>query len=229
MKFIVAYASSRKTSSSRGSKEKEPAPLSIDYVYLSRLCLKYWQWLAGAIVGGAVAGFVYASFQIPIYAAQSTIFVQAKDVNAPAVGEIGQMDDKSADLLKTFEQLLQTRNLVDRVVKSERLNENQEFMPKGITAPVTESTASDMLAGDVTIRIRQPTRLIDITVRHPSAKMAQLLANRLAHESILQEFDQKGFRRQRAFRLSAKGSGPASAKARKPNTPCRSTGRRIRG
>jgi len=182
---------SRKTSSSRASQDKETGSLSLDYGYLSRLCLKYWKWLAGGIAAGILAGLLYAAFQPTIYASQATIVVQDKDPNVPAVGDVGQVDAKSGDLLKTFEQLLQTRSLVERAVKSEHLNEDPEFLPKGVTPPISEDDATSILASDVTIRIRPLTRLIDITVKHHSPKMAQVLANRLAQESILQEFDQK--------------------------------------
>jgi len=181
----------RKTSSSRGSQEKEIAPLSLDYDYLLRLCVKYWKWLAGGIGAGFLAGFLYASSQTPIYGARAAILVPAKESSVPNVGDVGQSDTHSGDMLNTFVQLLQTKDLVERVVKSEHLNENPEFLPKGVTPPVSEETAAGMLAGDVTIRIRPTTRLIDITVEHPSPQMAQLLANRLAQESVLQEFDQK--------------------------------------
>ncbi len=55
---------------------------------------------------------------------------------------------------------------------------------------MSEETATAMLAGEVGIHIRPFTRLIDITVENRSPKMAQMLANRVAEESISQHFDQ---------------------------------------
>ena len=107
----------------------------------------------------------------------------------PSVSDTGQTDF-SGDMIKTFEQLLQTKDLSARVVKSEHLNENPEFLTEDITPPIAEEIATGMLEGDVKISIRLGTRLIDITVEHHSPKMAQLLVNRLAEESISQEFDQ---------------------------------------
>ena len=180
----------RKTSSNRAPQEKENAPLSIDYNHILRLCLKYWPWLAGGVILGVLGGYFYALAQTPIYSATSTIDVQSKEANVPGMANIGQTDTSSTDLLKTKEQLLQTRDLLQRVVKSDHLNEDPDFLPKGVTPPVSEDTATDMLAGSVTIRIRPLTRLIDITVEHPSPKMAQILADRLAQESVTQQFDQ---------------------------------------
>ena len=182
--------SSRKTTSSRGPREKESAPLSLDYDHITRLCLKYWMWLVGAVVAGAVGGLLYAESQTSIYEAVSSIVVKAKDTDVPNVGDSAQ-DTQSADLLKTTEQLLQTKDLVTRVVKSEHLNENPDFLPPGITPPVSEDEAAGILAGDVSIHIRPLTRLIDITVDHHNPEMAKLLADRLAEASIMQQFAQR--------------------------------------
>src|ERR1700683_1352798 len=180
----------RKTSSSRGPREKESAaPLALDYDHLTRLFLKYWMWLLGAFLVGVIGGLIYAESQTAIYEAVSTIVVKAKDTDVPNVGDSGS--DQSADLLKTTEQLLQTKDLVIRVVRSEHLNENPDFLPPGMTPPVSEDTAAGILAGDVAIRIRPLTRLIDITVDHHFPEMAKLLADRLAEASIMQQFDQR--------------------------------------
>jgi succinoglycan biosynthesis transport protein ExoP len=181
---------SRKTSSSRGAQEKETAPVSFDYAHLLRLCAKHWMWLVGGFLVGAVGGYIYAAFQLPIYSAQATIEVPER-VSAASVDDAGQ-PDFGGDMIKTFEQLLQTKDLSERVVKSEHLNENPSFLPEGVMPPVSEDAATGMLAGSIGIHIRPLTRLIDISVEHPSPQMAQMLANRLAEESVKQEVDQSG-------------------------------------
>jgi len=176
----------RKTSSSRHSQEKETSPLTLDYEYFSRLCLKHWKVLVGAVVVGAVAGYFYALSQTPIYAAQATIEVSSKNTNASS---ISQPDGVTDDMIKTFVQTLKT-TLPYRVVKNLHLNENPDFLPEGATPPISEDTATGMLTGDVSFRIEPfAPRLIDVTVMHPSPKMAALLANSLAQESIAQEFE----------------------------------------
>jgi polysaccharide biosynthesis transport protein len=181
----------RKTSSSRSSQEKEAAPLSLDYDFLWRLCLKHWKWLAGGVLLGVIAGYGYAATQTSIYAAKATILIPARDTSLPGVeGDLGA-DVTSADMIKTYEQLLQTKELPARVVKSQHLNENAEFLGDGVNPPISEDAAAGMLADETTVRIRPLTRLIDITVEHHSPQMAELLANQLAQESILQQFEQK--------------------------------------
>ena len=93
-------------------------------------------------------------------------------------------------MIKTYEQLLQTKDLAARVVKSQHLEANPEFLPPGAQIPVSTDDATGMLAGRTHIQIRLGTRLIDISVEHPSNRMAALLANELAKESVNQYIDQ---------------------------------------
>jgi succinoglycan biosynthesis transport protein ExoP len=181
--------SPRKTSS-RSSHEKEAPSFSIDYDHFGRLCLRYWKWLAGVVALGAILGFIAAAVQTPIYAARATILVQPQDIPNGNDGINANPLTKSADLLKTFEQLLQSKDLPQRVIRNENLTENPDFFPPGATLPATEDATVNMLADMITIHNIMGTRLIDITVEHRSPQMAQMLANKLARESILQDFDQ---------------------------------------
>ncbi len=179
----------RKASSNRSSPEKESAPISLDYNHLRRLCLKHWKLLAGLMVVGFVGGYLYAASQTRIYAATSTIVVPAKDTSAN--GGSAAPDLTSDEMIKTYEQILQGRDLVSRVVASEHLTDDPDFIPKDLTPPITEEVATNILYGEVSIRLRAMTRLIDITVESPSPQMAQRLANRFAQEAVLQQFQNK--------------------------------------
>ena len=183
----------RRSNSSRSSQDKEAAAPSLDYDHLLRLALRYWKWLVGGLVLGFVGGYLYAASQTAIYEATSTLLVKDKDAELPHIGE-DQSYSQSPDLLKTFEQLLQTKDLAERVVTANKLNENPEFLGKGFTPPVSVDAATSMLASDVAIRIRGMTRLIDITVDHPSPTMAKFLADQLAQQAVLQQLDQGGAR-----------------------------------
>jgi succinoglycan biosynthesis transport protein ExoP len=180
----------RKAPSSRSSQEKDAPGLTIDYQQIGRLCLRYWKWLAGAVVLGAVGGLLVALSQTKIYEAQSTLEVapNRQSTEMPSAGLLAT--DRSDNMLKTIEQLLQRRDLPARVVRDEHLNENQEFLPAGVAAPVSEDYATAVLNGMIDIRIRPLTRLIDITVQHPSPTMAKSLADALAREAVLQAADQ---------------------------------------
>ncbi len=162
--------------------------MAIDYDQILRLCRKHWLVLVSCTLIGALGGWLYAKTQTPIYSAQATIVVP-EGKSAVSNMDIGQTDANSSDI-KTFEQLLQTKDLSERVVKAQHLNENAQFLPEGVTLPVSEEAATGMLASTVGIHIRSPTQLIDITVEHHDPRMAQLLANWIAHESVNQNVDQ---------------------------------------
>jgi capsular exopolysaccharide synthesis family protein len=183
---MVTMNQPRKSSSSRGHQPKEAAPLSLDYRHLSRLCLKYWKWLVAGVVLGFVAGYFYASTQTLIYSARSSILVNSKSDS----NDIGAQDGIGDDMIKTYEQLLQTKDLAERVVKDQHLEDKPDFLPPDVSGPITQDTATSMLASEMNIHIRLGTRLIDIVVEHPSPAMAQLLANELAKEAVSQYIDQ---------------------------------------
>jgi capsular exopolysaccharide synthesis family protein len=180
----------RKSSSSRGgSQQKESAPLTIDYNHISRLCLKYWKWLVAGVALGFVGGYLYANSQTPIYSARSSILVGTKE-GGGSIGQMGPANGIGDDMIKTYEQLLQTKDLADRVVKAEHLESNAEFLPPGAQLPVSPDSAAGLLASEMKIQIRLGTRLIDISVEHPSNRMAMELANALAREAVNQYIDQ---------------------------------------
>jgi capsular exopolysaccharide synthesis family protein len=182
----------RRKSSSRSSQETEAPAIVIDYKQMGRLCVRYWKWLAAAIVLGAVAGLLTALSEVTIYAAKASIVVQgvSSDHDSEVVAPNLMVSNGSDTMMKTFEQLLQTRGLIERVVRNEKLNENPKFLPPQTVAPVSFDDAVAMLAGETDIRQRPSTRLIDITVEHHSPEMAKFLADKLARESILQASDQ---------------------------------------
>ena len=136
---------------------------------------------------GLIGGYLYAASQIPIYSTQSSIVVNGKTGNAP--GGLLQ-DGIGDDMIKTYEQLLQTKDLAERVVKAQHLESNFNFLPIGAQAPMSQDAATGMLAGSMTIRIRPLTRLIDISVEHHDPNIAKLLADALAHEAVSQYLDQ---------------------------------------
>jgi polysaccharide biosynthesis transport protein len=174
----------RKSPSSRNNnQDKDTAPFTLDYDHLLRLCLKYWKWLAAGIAAGALIGYIVTLFQTPIYAAMATIEVPAKDT-ALTGADVGSADYTGSEIA-TYVQLLQTKELPAQVVKSLKLDQDSNFVPD---APISEDAAAGILKGEVNIRNRPLTRLIDITVEHPSPDMAEKLANQMAQEAITQQF-----------------------------------------
>ena len=111
--------------------------MSLDYDHLMRLCLKYWMWLVGGVVVGFVGGYLYALSQTAIYETHSEIVVNGKDSSVPNVG--GETEGQSPEVLKTLEQMLQTKDLPERVVRAEHLNDNAEFIAGKWSPPISEA------------------------------------------------------------------------------------------
>jgi capsular exopolysaccharide synthesis family protein len=188
----------RKSQSRSSSHEKEAPGIVIDYQQLGRLCVRYWKWLGAAVFVGAVAGLLTALSQMTIYAAKASIVVEgtttehqggSEDPVAPNL----MVANGNDSMMKTVEELLKTHDLVERVVRSEKLNESSEFLPAHATPPVSVDYAVAVLAGHTDIRQRPLTRIIDITVEHHSPEMAEKLADRLAQESILQASERPSY------------------------------------
>jgi capsular exopolysaccharide synthesis family protein len=183
-------SSSSKTSSRRRTQDKGAAPgMSLDYQYLIQLCLRHWIWPVSGLIVGAVIGLISSLFQTPVYQAKSTLEVLSEKTQVSGVADVSGVNESNEDMLKTKEQLLETHDLSDRVVRNLQLNTNSDFLPRGKSS-VSEDEASAMVADDTSIRIRMGTRLIDIFVEHPSPTMAKQLADELAKESINLQADQ---------------------------------------
>lgn len=176
-----------KSTTSRKNGPANHSAITLDYNELLRICLKYWWIIAACLAIGVVASTYYAKSQISIYSSQATILVPDKAPKIPSLNDGVTTDAKSGDLLKTYEQLLQTRDLSLRVVKALHLESDPEFL--GGPTPVSEETATDMLTNRRTIRIHPSTRLIDITVEHHSPKVAEMLADEFARQAIQQDVD----------------------------------------
>jgi succinoglycan biosynthesis transport protein ExoP len=184
-------SSTPKTSSRRSSSQKPAAApgVSVDYQYILQLCLKHWKWPATGLVIGAVIGLAWSLFQTPIYQATSMIEVKSKETKQDGVADVGSTDESNMDALNTIETKLQTNDMAVRVVKDLNLGQNTEFLPAGKT-DVTDDEAAALLGNDVSIHIKVGTRLINVTAEHPSPAMAKKLADAVAKQAVIHQFDE---------------------------------------
>ncbi len=170
---------------------KEEGGLVLDYAHLARLCLKHWKWLAGSVILGAIAGMLYGMSQMTIYSATSTILVEGQNM-APGFETVKTGKALGVDLIPTYVELLQNRELADRVVRKNKLNENPDFFGPDTAVPASEDYAGALLSNLTDVRRRPLTTLIDITVEHHDPKMAKLLADEMAQAAIEQARDETG-------------------------------------
>jgi succinoglycan biosynthesis transport protein ExoP len=101
-------------------------------------------------------------------------------------------DFRSAEVLKTFEQVLGSGSLLLRVVKANHLDTNPSFAPpKPNHAPYSDGELIERMSRKVTVAIRRGTRLIDITVTDPDPALVSRLARSMVDEYRNLDIEQK--------------------------------------
>ncbi len=123
-----------------------------------------------------------------IFAATSTIQVEQQEQKVVKFEKIQQEDLRYLDVLRTIEQALLSRPLLERVVIANNLM--QTFAsPAGIQP--SKDQAVSMLAGMVDVRLRRGTRLIDVTVASTNPQLCEKVANSIVREYMRYNFEQQ--------------------------------------
>ena len=105
---------------------------------------------------------------------------------APVEG-INPQNLASLDQLRTIEQNLRNRSLMDEVFVHDDLMHNPNFLPPSEDGrPYAPETLAGVLTNMVNPVIRRGTRLIDVFVVHTDPKVAQSVANSVGREYIRQ-------------------------------------------
>ena len=149
-------------------------------------------WLiAACALGGLVLGAAFSAIRQDLYEVTATVQVEEENPSVVAIQDITKEDFRQPEDLKTVEQQLVTRNLVWRVIQTNKLDKMPGFFKPGILRKLqgrelSQSDKIDALAKNFTVKLRRGTRLIDITVSHEDPKMVQTLAASLIDESVSQ-------------------------------------------
>jgi succinoglycan biosynthesis transport protein ExoP len=121
-----------------------------------------------------------------IFAATATIQVEQQEQKVVKFEKVQQEDLRYLDVLKTIEQTLVSRPLLERVVQANNLG--QVFAgADGSQAPKDQLIS--MLARMVDVRLRRGTRLIDITVASTNPQLCEKLANSIVREYMRYNFE----------------------------------------
>ena len=152
----------------------------------------WWRLCLLLTVGGGVAYLLHAR---KIFTAIATVEVEQAAQHAVVFQDQQREEDyRSAEVLKTFEQVLQSGPLLLRVAEVNHLRGSDGFEPKTPGGPpLTDSEVIDRMLAKVTVELRRGTRLIDVSVDDPSPTRAATLArsvvdqyNVLANEQSLE-------------------------------------------
>jgi len=155
--------------------------------------LEYWQaiterWWVVAIVFLLAIG--YGGFKVsktkPLFAARSVIIIEPRAAQVMrGLESVDQTDPRTLDVMNTMVETIHGRTLLRLVVDSLNLQDNLDFLPPNSNGkPHSKKEALDYLFDCMTVKLRKDTRLVDITVQHPNAKMAAILADAIANEFI---------------------------------------------
>ncbi len=164
---------------------------AIDFRRIGLLLLSRW-----VIIVTVIALFIAAATWIVLrrpvtYRAKAVVQVEQEPAKVIVMQEVNPEDFKSIEIMKTIEQILTGRALLQRVVVSEKLTQNPRFMePKENGEARTEDEAVGELSNLVESKLRRGTRLIDVTVEHIDPVLAQQLALALVREFDRGSFDQ---------------------------------------
>ncbi len=165
---------------------------------LSVLRQRRWVILS-CMAAGLLLGVAYAATRADLYEASASVRVEEGNPAVVAIENVTKEDFRQPETLKTVEQQLSTRNLIWRVIQSNKLDEKPGFFRPGFMQrlqgrPISRGDMIDALAGGFTVKLRRGTRLVDITARHGDPRMAESLVNSLLGEYSAQDAEWKATR-----------------------------------
>ena len=163
-----------------------------DLARLLHIALRRFWLVALCLLLTVGAGVAYVLYAQKIYTAIATVQVEQAAQHAVVFQDQEKEEDyRSAEVLKTFEQVLQSGPLLLRVAEVNHLRGSDGFRPKQPGGPaLTDSEVIDRMLSKVTVELRRGTRLIDVSVDDPSPTRAALLARSIVEQYNLQANEQ---------------------------------------
>ena len=146
-------------------------------------------WLVATCVVLAVlitAGYIRR--QPTLYSASAVVQVEQDEARVVKVEKFQSEDLRFPDALRTIEQTLKSRTVLERVVETLKLTQDPSFL--STKAEPTKDTAAAMLDRMVGVRLRKGTRLLDVSVVHPNPQLAATIANTVVTEYVSQGYEQ---------------------------------------
>ncbi|HZI77321.1 MAG TPA: Wzz/FepE/Etk N-terminal domain-containing protein, partial [Gemmatimonadales bacterium] len=134
--------------------------------------LRQRAWLVALCLAVAGAGaFAYLKRAPKIFEAQVVLQVEQEEQKVLNIEQVQGENLQALELVKTIEQTLQNRALLERVFTALKLGENPKFNPPG---PEPRPGRDELLKGlgeMISVKLRRGTRLIDMKVEHTDAAL----------------------------------------------------------
>jgi len=161
-----------------------------------------WHWIALGLILGILGGFYYLSKAPQIYEAKSIILVKERTTSVMSMEQDAEIDMKSNEALNTVAQRISRPELLENVAAREDIKTLPGLIPEKVNwlpdwanrllgkhdtdLPSIDLKDSAVLARSIsswlTVSVRRNTRLLDISISHPSPQVAKTLADAIAEE-----------------------------------------------
>lgn len=133
----------------------------------------------------------YLNWAPRIFAGTTVLQVEQMEQRIMKIETVRPEDLRLPEILKTIEQSLMSRSLLERVMDTNQLVADPRLRdPKTGEAPDREGVLL-MLSRSVSARLRRGTRLIDVNVSHTNPEITAQIANSLVREYIRQTVEQQ--------------------------------------
>ena len=165
-----------------------------------------WYWIVLGLVLGGSGSLYYLSKAPRQYASSCTLLVKEQVGSVLGKDQADEMNMRSAEAMNTIAERLKRQVLLERVASREDVRALQNVVPaqvrwlppvlaewlgddKEVAAPVPAAKlAAAALAGSIgswmSVSVRRGTRLLDLTVTHPTPEVVKVLADAICLEYI---------------------------------------------
>ncbi len=148
-------------------------------------------WLPGLCLVVAIGlADIYLLVTPKTYACSAILYVEQRDQKVVSIEEVAQQDLESVDMMKTVEQSLITDDLLFRVINTNHLADNPDFLPQRPRG-YTDDEVLKALTQRLKVKVRRGTRLIDITAESRSPELSQKIVKSLIAEYLQQNMNQR--------------------------------------
>ncbi|HXI53033.1 MAG TPA: polysaccharide biosynthesis tyrosine autokinase [Candidatus Saccharimonadales bacterium] len=124
-----------------------------------------------------------------IYVSRLVLQVEQGEQKILNIQRVQQEDPQSLEFLKTVEQTLQSRSLLERVLETNNLAGDPRFVRMDDGPRPTQEQLVTRLSRMVEAKLRKGTRLIDVKVEHTDPQIAALIAGSVYREFMSQNFE----------------------------------------
>ena len=169
------------------------------------------KWLILSIAAACLAGGALKTLiQTPLYSSTVRLQIDRNVAKVMEGGSVTPVEGQDLEFLKTQYELLQSRNLAERVVSAARLTEDKSFLKSAessLLGPIKnlfhqpdaarndarflEKQATDIVVDNRTIRPVPGSRLVDLTYSDPNPVRAQKIAAGFAQAFIASTLDKR--------------------------------------